>query len=776
MGLVIKNFMQTTQRITLSRELVSLVHFVELNESGWVRKTLASIILSELRTASPTALTLRTLAVALSAAAYHQFNNDEIADAVQYLVSQQQVIEIHRGEFKIRDSALREIDGAIALTVKEDDATEARFAEILGQNAIGLDGLSLWPHFLDLYLLPLIQEAGASTLNLISGGEGFGSRESLLPFLEIIDAKCRDEVAHAVKKFLDPSVLETRQFILKRVAAAFFVAAMGLDKKTIKALEGKRKKESHLRLFLDTNTLFSVLSLHDNDGDDGVEGIVTLNRNPQASVKIKLFVFPETIVEATSVLANAAASFGSSNYPRSLAVAGLRANVSGVRGKYLAAAARSTVPLSPKTYFAPYIDGLPAILKARGIEIIDRGLLISRTDQTIVDDVLGMVEWEQKNVSEDRRKGYEAIMHDVYVWHCVNRLRPAGIDSPLDAQEWFITLDRRLLGFDNYKRKGAANWVPTCVAPATFVQYSQFWTPRTPEFERALFGSLRLPLLFRDFDGETEDVTLAILQKLSRFETVGDFSTDELQMLLLNNAVRTRFGAAKSDMEQQNVIRDQLLEIHAETAANAKKLANSLQESDTERHQLRLELDAAQLRTVSIQEQHQIDQEHARGVAHEDSGRIAALTEEVKQHQIKLDKIEEKATQRRAVNRFCFMFFVLPILAGIGAVLVIKLWFTLVFAVSIGSAIAIVLSGYLVSKFSAANENIQRIKWLRILTTCVRRIWVPIAAFALVTASAVYQNILQDKQPAMIVDAQKLINEQKINDALSRVVPPNVAK
>lgn len=758
----ITNFAQMTQRIKLSKELISLVHFVELNESGWVRKTLAKIILSILRS-SPTALNATEIGERLKDASAHDFGISEVSAAIRALQSDQKIVERSKGVFQVREAEIQEIDLAIAATLAEDQLTFSRFCEVMTRNAPGVNGAEIWPQFLELYLTPLVQDAGASTLDLISGNvNNAASRENLQPFLELIEVSKRDEVVHAVIDFFDPSVSEVRQFILKRIAASFFVAAVSLDGKTIAALDAKRKKEISLKLFLDTNTLFSALSLHESDGNSDVQGLVALNRNPSANVKLKLFVFPETVTEATTVLSNVAASFGTHHYPPTLATAALRSNVSGVRAKYLEAAAQSDTRLSPKEYFSPYINNLASLLRAKGIEIIDRSLLVSRTDQEVVDDVLELEEWEKSHIAADRRKGYEAIMHDVYSWHCVNRYRPSHIDSPIDAQEWFITLDNRLLGFDAFKRKGGGKTVPVCIKPSTFIAYSQFWTPRSPEFEKALFGSLRLPLMFRQFDTHTEDVTLAILRRLSRFETVGDFSVDELQTLLLNDAVRSRFSEAKSEIEQQDLIQNQLLEIHAETVNRAKALSDLLAEEKLKKANLAEELERSNSELLSTSAQLDLERETSRKKSEEDAERIRVLDAEVAAQKVAMDVVDMQVTKRKALTQFFGICVVLPCIIAIAMGFFISRFIISPYCIYMGVSIFFIGVFLAVTKLAPSNIHIQSSLWLRRITRAVSFVYVPLAAFLLLTLSAMYQNFLQDQQPKMLDASKKAAESIKV--------------
>ncbi|OLL33741.1 hypothetical protein BTH42_00225 [Burkholderia sp. SRS-W-2-2016] len=754
-----KNFREMTEQVKLTKELISLVHFVELNESGWVRKTLSKIVLAIL-CRSTQGLSRQEIHDAVRLQAAYDFGLGSVIKAIELLSSQHQLIEHPKGVFRVRESALNEIQSAIAATEAEEEATKSAFIAALQRCPGGLDGERVWEMFLELFLMPLIREAGANTLNLLSGAAPLSTREDLQPLLDALPTETREDVFRTVVEFLNPSAKDVRQFILKRVAASFFIAAVSLDTATVEALDKKRNTHSSLRLFMDTNTLFSVLGLHENEENDGVEGLLALRDDPRAPVKIKLFVFPETIEEATRVLSHAAQSMGSQVYPRHLAQAALRSNLSGVHAKYLEAVSRTSTPLSPKDYFAPYLSNLSAILKKRGIEVIDRRLLIGRQDQEVIDDVLDNQKFEER-LPETRRKSYEAIFHDIYIWHCIQRQRDLQLSSPLDAKEWFVTLDRRLVGFDAYKGKGNSGWVPVCVDPSTFIQFAQFWMPRSAQFEKALFGSLKLPLLFREFDSETEDVSLAIINRLSRIEAVGDFTADEIHTLLLNDAVRTRFRESPSDAEQTAIVRDELLSIHRDTVEKSKKLENELSEERTRKDALVQQLDSAsrsseaeRLARQEISTKHKAEM----AVQKRNAEALRRELEQERQSRIQLEEAARRANEQKELATKAQKYFLFCVLLPfIGASLIFGAFALLLFtplrAVGVGLALGIGGTAGIVKFTAAKRPAVKETTWLRRVCAVLTFGWTMGVAGVYQTGSALYSNFWSNHQDDIVKQA-----------------------
>ncbi|EIJ44757.1 hypothetical protein GWL_41960 [Herbaspirillum sp. GW103] len=758
-----RDFYKMTEQVKLTKELVSLVHYVELNESGWVQKTLVKIILAVLRARKGGAITKQELREEVKRATTHDFGSGAIEKAIAQLSSDKKLLENPKACYRLRQEAIREIDEAMAATSAEEAASRARFEALIQEAAPNVDASTLWISFENDYLYPLIAKSGANTLNLISGGNTELPTEGLGPVIEQLPAEVREAVTHAIIKFLDPSNQQTCQFILKRVAATFFVSAVSLDNSTIEALDRKRTRKSSVKLFLDTNALFSVLSLRDHDQDDSVQSLMALNRNPNSPVQLKLFVFPETIDEATRVLNAAMLHLGSNPMPSNVARVGMYSNLSGVYVRYFQAASQSKTGLTPSEYFEPYISGLAGILRGRNIEIIDRSLLLSTLDQDFLDDVLTMEERESKK-PEDRRKNHEAIKHDVYVWHCVQRARPLGLASPLDATDWFVTLDKRLLGFDAFKRGRNPNSVPVCIDPSSFIQYAQFWTPRSADFEKALFGSLRLPLLFRDFDSDTEDVTLSILRKMANFEDVHTFSTSELQTILLNQAVRSRFKDAKTSEEEVAIIRDELLAVHESTVQRVKQLEAEAQDKDAlvdrRTKEAALLLDQknnieSQKNEVSEERDFALGQvQNADKKLTELESQLAVVNAEksnidrqLQLYKEKEQKIEQQRAARQAALRFILLCGVLPGILAFGVVGALLVWF---FKVKFPFVVAAVV-GFLVcfgllwhvGRQHASLAPFPKVRY------CIAALGiVGVCALLLVkeTASALYQNWVQTNQ------------------------------
>ncbi len=197
------------------------------------------------------------------------------------------------------------------------------------------------------------------------------------------------------------------------------------------------------------------------------------------------------------------------------------------------------------------------ILRGRGIELYNGSLEDLSKSGPVVDDIL-----EQQKIEEQmpprKRKTYEALRHDITLWHLVARRRPVYLEAPLDATYWIGTVDHWLIAFDQQKRSRDGVSVPVCVHPATLIQMLQLWIPRSERLDAALFDSLRAALP-HSFDSADEEMTLRILRALSRYEDVDDLPESMITSILMNQALRVSVQGESEVSEQVSLVRDEII-------------------------------------------------------------------------------------------------------------------------------------------------------------------------------------------------------------------------
>ena len=264
---------------------------------------------------------------------------------------------------------------------------------------------------------------------------------------------------------------------------------------------------------------------------------------------------------------------------------------------------------------------------------------------------------------KERQKSYEKAAHDVILWHLVKDRRPAYVESPLSAQEWILTVDFRLIGFDKYKLKGSGSNIPLCLSPTSLIQLLQFWVPRTQQFEEAVLGSLRLPFLFQDFDVKAERLSLTIIEQLGRFEGSEEIPQEALVKVVMNKGLRSRLNAGQPEEEERKLVRDALVKemqsVAQQENSRAEKLESVVKDKDVVLAVLQRE---AEVKDNKIKEL--LDSNQAILLSVEDN---KDLRKELSRQKSKLAHIDEQRLQHRSRLRYAFFLIIVLGLSSMAA-------------------------------------------------------------------------------------------------------------
>jgi hypothetical protein len=565
----------------LPQDVISLVHHVHLNQNGWWKKGVSQVVSGLLWTES------RPLAVnSVRELLRSEYDTNMSADAVQTcfdaMILAGDLVELGDGRYKLSEKAALEL--SVQAHKGQEEYNRARdyfIKEVQLRSTMSLEGERVWDSFVT-ELTDAVQKTGANTYSLLIG-ESIKQREDwLASFVTQYGEENVECLKDVLASFFSDANPDGKQYVLKLMTAYFFVEATQLSKNTIDSIDAKRNQRS-LRVYLDTNFLFSVLGLHDNPADDAALSLLELAKSAHNYVDIKFLVCPHTIDEAQHTLANCLSQAKTIRATRALQGAVSSVTMPSALRKYFNAAAQATNPLSAEDFFNPYITGLKVVLKQRRIEV-DETIDVSkyRIDQRVVDDVLELNGFEEKREG-GRKKSYEAIEHDVILWHAVNDKRPKHTSSPFDAGSWVVTADHRVIVFDRRKARGT-HVVPTAMFPSSLVQLIQFWVPRSSELEATLLDSLKLPLFFREFDRDDEQVTVKILGALSRYRDVDDLGVETVREILVSDALRQRIANLDSSSEEEvaAILKDEIVQRNKqlnEKLEAAGKSTDALQEA-----------------------------------------------------------------------------------------------------------------------------------------------------------------------------------------------------
>ncbi len=646
-------------RRTLPPEIVSLIHHVELNESGWWKKAVGQVVKGLLlKVGQP--VTVSALRTAFHEQVGVQIPPDSLKAQLDTLVSGGSVVVLPGASYKLAEQAASELRAQKAAFEQELVVCRQRFTSDLAAHCPALDSSRVWDHF-TTELVSAVRVIGANMYHLISNGQ-LEKEENWLPDFFNRYPENRESLREVVARFFAHDNVECRAQILRLVTAHFFAEASQLDERTIQAIERTKRKRQTIRIVLDTNYVFSLLGLHDNPADDAVASVLDVVKASRPQVNIRFQVLPHTLDEARRTLIAQLRRIEGIRVSQVLYRAAASAPLPSIAAKFFAEA-KKTSGLTPQAYFEPYIADLKSILAEKGITVLEEHPAVWNQKQSVVDDVLDE-QARENQLPEDRRKGYDTILHDVVLWHVVDSRRSPQESSPLDVTCWAVTVDWRFIGFDFRRRATAPNSLPRVLHPASLLHLMQFWVPRSEVLEAGVIDSLRLPLFFEQFDVADENATLKILRAVSRYENLDDFSEDTLKQILANRALRVRIG-------DPDVTPDKVLDfVREEVLAENKRVTEALRaaklaaKNASNRAQAAQESATRDAGRAAAAERERVDAELLRQA---ELLRVAEANAENRKLAERLQELEVAAARRSFVTWVAIPVSVALILVGVGS-------------------------------------------------------------------------------------------------------------
>lgn len=487
----------------LSPEIVSLIHHVELNESGWWKKAVCQVIKGVLWK-SQTPLTQAELKVGLKREVGIQLPDEVLLKQIEILSSQNYVTRMPNQSYKLTEETRQTLTAAHQKASSEQELCHSAFLASCTKHCSDLAPDKVWSEFLKA-LLSAVRVAGANLFHLIADGNLEQEGDWLAPFLRSFPVEHSAGLRKTLSEFFAPTNQVCRNQVLRLLSAHFFAEASQLRPETLAVIESARKKHV-IKVILDTNFVFSVLGLHDNPADDSVVSLVDIAQRNERHIQIKFYVLPGTLDEAQRTLTSQLHLVEKIRTTVAMANVAVTQPLPSIAKKFFDAARRSS-GLTAETFFRPYIDDLRTILRDKGIHVLETPQHIYAQRQDIIDDVLSEQERETQEMAVNRRKGYDRLLHDAVLWHVVTDRRAENASSPFEVEYWAVSIDWRLIAFDRKKRASNVTKLPAVLYPSNLVQLIQFWVPRSPDLEESLVDSLRLPLFFQSFDPEVLSCT-----------------------------------------------------------------------------------------------------------------------------------------------------------------------------------------------------------------------------------------------------------------------------
>jgi hypothetical protein len=649
----------------LSPEVVSLIHHVELNKSGWWKKAVGQVVKGVLWK-SNTLVTTAELNAALSKELGFPFTEERLTRQLDTLIAQGSVTRMPGPNYKLSESARAELTASQKQAEIERNECREAFISACKTFCPELGPEKVWDEF-SKALATAVQVTGANLFHLIADGNLEKEFDWLTKFFSKFESTPIEGLKAVVAAFFAPENQSCRNQVLRLLSAHFFAEASQLSPETLSIVEGERKQRA-IKVVLDTNFIFSVLHLHQNPGDSAANTLIELAQRSGKYLDIRFYVLPSTLDEAQRVLVSQMHLVERIRTTQAMSNAALSQPLSSIAKSFFEAASKSP-GLSASNFFLPYIEDLRTILLSKGIAVLEAhpSIYTQRTD--VVDDVLDEMKREEREVTEGNRKSYEAVLHDAVIWHAVHDRRPANTDSPFEVEYWAVSIDWRLIAFDRRKRAQNASKLPVVLHPSNLVQLVQFWVPRGDELDNSLVNSFQLPMFFQSFDSEDEKATVKVLEAISRYENVSDIPEGTLRVVLANQVLRGRLkDSDASNDEIFKLVKDELIEQHKgvvesleQTKGSLASTLSSLEGERTERERAEKELVDKQTAMNELSEKAGSAEKRA---AEAEAARLAhekRMAEELAQHKGQANSYKTDLIRLK----YAVLFFLLPILIGL---------------------------------------------------------------------------------------------------------------
>lgn len=543
---------------------ITAIQQVELNRVGWYNFLVQRLILAEFWAQGTTDhLTKEEIIEKIRTDFGIDVTND-FSDHMHRLTVNGQVFKVKHNQYKITEECKNRFNQSTEEAKLVINRAQILFLESINgiENYEPQTKTEIWNSLIEDFIKPYVSRVGAKFFELITKQKTLQENDILDKYVNKFPSEHQESIRTATVNFVTSQDNTVKSFLLRYLHAYFFVQASGLSPKHLRNLQNLPQGKK-FNLLLDTNFLFSILDLHENASNVSANALLELINSPDCKVEVSLYVSDETINEFNRAIQNTISSLRVRPYPAQISYVAKK-YLTGLARKYFDIVNKSEHEISPKDFFQPYLHNLRTLLEEKNISILTDSLEPMKLDPKVIDDIVEQNTREEKS-KDPKPKGYYALEHDIALWHYVNNKRPFLADSPLEIEDWIVTIDFGFLGFDNYKiTKDYKEAFPICLHPSTLIQLLQLWIPRTDILEESFLSSLWLPVAMEEFDAQAEQVTLKILQTINSFENRDELDIETIEKIVTNDLVRSRIQNTKSIEEEIVVVKEAIIRENSE--------------------------------------------------------------------------------------------------------------------------------------------------------------------------------------------------------------------
>jgi hypothetical protein len=489
----------------------------------------------------------------------------DISRSVARLSSDRQLIlDSYRGEYRLSDSARTAVESRLEEATQLEGRVERHWLESVKELVTPDRSAKAWDILLE-YAASVFRLHGAEAIDLLSQQFdedpllGGGNTKQLVDILKREDFE-ESEFAiftQAASEFFASTDAETLEYIVQLADSTFNLMALTIDDETREELKSKLPA---LKIFVDTNVLFSLLGTHDTPL--AAAAIDLFNVIRQNDLPFKLYCHAKTVDELTYTLEAKihvlTSRSWSQNVSRTLASLPWHVSrLSGIEMRYHQLNAAQ--PTSPSIFAVRFASPL-TLLGEFGIQVF-REPDVSETAErmelraTIADQYK---EYLQKNPRR-RRASYERLDHDARLWMLAKHHQAPSRKGTLFSGSFFLSSDLQLWRFDRQVLRKEYSSKPVVVLPDALLQALRPFVGTSSAFDNAAFAKLFSTAEFRGIDTESHSDTL---QRVAAYiASFADLSEETARRILTDSMLLRRIGQADEASEAfQDPIRDAIVE------------------------------------------------------------------------------------------------------------------------------------------------------------------------------------------------------------------------
>jgi hypothetical protein len=372
----------------------------------------------------------------------------------------------------------------------------------------------LWNNFTD-YIYECYLEHGKNALNIFSGKGSYAESDiDLNIILTKYESKINgNDLKKTFRNYVNNFSKEVSQdgleylLDLANKAEAFF--ALGLSKDEYNHIYEEITFD--WTIFVDTNFLYSILDLHSNPDSEAAKSVIELGKQ----LKIKFNYLNITLQE----LQNKSRDF-ETYIPKNLLYSEIQALVKSEQldDFSLSYFEKKLNDMDNTPHPIDIVGHAINNLKSKGIEIfrftfekLSSQEEYLRDKESNYNDYLKQLDEirAERKMKTKSPKDTKQIYHDVFLREAIIFLRDSSVSSINDVKYFGVTLDKRLIKYDNYlvmRKKDGVN-IPTFFSPTILLKKLLKYAPvNSDNYRRAFIKTISTPAL--DNNNHTSKVTI----------------------------------------------------------------------------------------------------------------------------------------------------------------------------------------------------------------------------------------------------------------------------